>query len=277
MNKFDNYKSNKLDKRSNQLRLNVISAIKKYKRGHIGGAFSSIEIIRVIYDNFLKIEKKNFHPSSSNQFILSKGHGCLSLYSLLYDKKIISLKTLQSFTGFNSILGGHPENIIPSVNVSTGSLGHGFSIAAGIALGNKIKKKKNLQTYVLLGDGELNEGSIWECCLSIVKNNLTNLITLVDSNKMQSYGDTKEVMNLEPLNNKFKAFGFNVLEINGHNILQIKKAILKAKKNKKKPTVIICHTIKGRGLSFAENNIIWHYKSNFTLDEINKMTKELSF
>ena len=275
MNKLQKYKTEKLDKKSIQLRLNILTAVERFKRGHIGGAFSSIEIIRVIYDYFMKLKNKDYNPSSSNQFILSKGHGCLSLYSVLYDKKIISLRTLKSFTGLDSILGGHPEHIIPSVNVSTGSLGHGFSIAAGISLANKIKKNKSLYTFVLLGDGELNEGSIWECCLSIKKNNLTNLITLVDYNKMQSYGTTKEVMHLEPLGAKWKAFGFNVMEINGHNLNQIKKTISNAKKNKKNPTVIICHTVKGKGLSVAENNATWHYKSNFTEEEIFKVSKEL--
>lgn len=275
MHKLQKYKTEKLDKKSIELRLNILKAVERFKRGHIGGAFSSIEIIRTIYDYFLKFKNKNYNPSSSNQFILSKGHGCLSLYSVLYDKKIIDLKTLKSFTGLHSILGGHPEHIIPSVNISTGSLGHGFSVAAGICLANKIKKNKSLYTFVLLGDGELNEGSIWECCLSIKKNNLTNLITLVDYNKMQSYGTLKEVMQLEPLGAKWKAFGFDVLEINGHNLNQIKKAIFKAKKNKKNPTVIICHTVKGKGLLLAENNPTWHYKSSFTDEEILKISKQL--
>lgn len=275
MKNYKDAKNELLDEKSYKLRQNIITAIERYKRGHIGGAFSSIEIIRIVYDNFLKIKKKSSNPLNSDQFILSKGHGCLSLYSVLYDKGIINLETLKSFTGLNSILGGHPEHIIPSINVSTGSLGHGFSIAAGIALANKIKNKKSLYTYVLLGDGELNEGSIWECCLSIKKNNLTNLITLVDLNQMQSYEKTENVISLEPLVEKWRAFGFKVFEINGHNLAQIKKNIYTAKKNKKKPSVIICHTVKGKGFVPAENNKLWHYKSNFTENEIFSLRNNL--
>ena len=269
MNKIIKAKKIRLDKKSIKLRLHVIEALKKYKRGHIGAAFSCIDIIRVIYDKYLFSKKKKI-----GDFVLSKGHGCLALYSVLYDKGIISKNTLTSFTGSNSILGGHPEHFVPTINFSTGSLGHGFAFAAGMSVADKIRSI-NKKIFVLLGDGEINEGSIWETALSVKKHNLKNLITLVDYNKMQSYGSMKEVINLHPLKKKWESFGFKVLEINGHSINEIKKSINFAVKHKTKPIVIICHTVKGKGLKTAENNPAWHYKSNLETEELNQMEKIL--
>ena len=270
MNIIRKAKNIKLDKKSIQLRLNVLEALKKYKRGHIGAAFSCIDIIRVIYDKYLFSNKKKI-----NDFILSKGHGCLALYSVLFDKGIISKNTLRSFTGSESILGGHPEHFVPTINFSTGSLGHGFAFAAGMSIADKIKKDKK-KIFVLLGDGEVNEGSIWETALSVNKHKLTNLITLIDYNKMQSYGPMKEVINLHPLKKKWDSFGFKVLEVNGHSIKELKKSINFSIKYKVKPIIIICHTIKGKGLKTTENNPTWHYKSNLEKNEISQMERILS-
>ena len=248
----------------NQLSLekNIIDVFLKSKKGHLGSAFSSIELISVIYDFFVK-------KKSKNNFVLSKGHGCLALYSVLYEKKIISKKTLLSFCEFNSILGGHPEHFIPSIPFSTGSLGHGFSISAGISLANRIKN--NNKTFVLIGDGEINEGSIWEAFLSINKHRLNNLITLLDYNKMQSYGFNKDILKLEPLRKKFESFGFKVLEIDGHSRKDIYLSLKKAMNYKLKPTILICHTIKGKRVKFMENNPSWHYKSKINNEELKKL------
>ena len=262
-------KTIKLDNRSIYLRQIVLSCVTKKGRGHIGPALSMIEILRVLYDSILK--NKN---GERDRFILSKGHGCLGLYAILYDKGFIKKKYLEEFGTSKSILGGHPEHFIPGVEFSTGALGHGYPIASGVAKALRLKKKNNL-VFCLLGDGEINEGSVWEAALSVAKHKLNNLITMIDYNKMQSYDFNKTVLNLEPLAKKWKSFGFNVLESNGHDIKDIKKKILLAKKSSR-PPLIIFHTIKGRGIKSAENNRFWHHKSNLKKEELDKITEELN-
>ena len=258
----------RLDKKSIKLRQNIILALEKYRRGHIGPAFSCLEIMRIIFDNYL-IKKERL-----NDFILSKGHGCLALYSILYENKKIDKKTLLSFTGIDSILGGHPESFVPTVKFSTGSLGHGLSVGAGMSTADNILKN-NKKVFVLLGDGEINEGSVWEAAMFIAKHKLNNLITLIDYNKMQSYGKVKDITGLEPLKKKWESFQFNVLSINGHDLKEIKHSLNKAIKLKSKPTVIICNTIKGKGVKKIENVPEWHYKSNLTDEEINHLKNNL--
>ena len=207
-------KKTKLDQRSINLRKIVVSCLSKKGRGHVGPAMSMIEILRVIYDNFLKVTKKK-----RDRFILSKGHGCLALYAILYEKGLLK-KDLDSIGSFNSILGGHPEHFVPGIEFSTGALGHGFPLAAGVAKALKLKKL-NSTVFCLLGDGEINEGSVWETALSVSKHKLNNLITLIDYNKLQSYDFNEVVLNLEPLSDKWKSFGFKVFEADGHNIKDI--------------------------------------------------------
>ncbi len=258
-----------LDNRSKYLRSLVYLAVQNEKRGHIGPALSLIEILRVLYDDFLN--KKN------SKCILSKGHGCLALYAILFDKGFIKKKDLIKNCSFNGILGGHPEHDkINGVEISTGSLGHGLPIAVGMALASRIKKKLSYY-YVICGDGELNEGSIWESFLSASKHKLNNLIVFIDYNKFQSYGKTKEILDLEPLTQKLKSFNLLTLNVNGHDILEIKKAILKAQNQKKKPTAIVCHTVKGKGIPSAENQAKWHYKSPLSEQDIDEIKKSLNF
>mgnify|MGYP001377551761 CR=1 FL=1 len=184
-------------------------------------------------------------------------------------EKFFSKELLNNTSKIGSILGGHPEySKVPGVEVSTGALGHGMPIGVGMALAAKIRKQKH-KIYVIVGDGEINEGSIWESAMSASKHSLSNLKVFVDYNKIQSYGPTKDVLDLEPLVDKWKSFGFDVSEVNGHDINQLKKNIFKFKKNKiKKPSVTICHTIKGKGFYFAENNPYWHHKNSFKDEEI---------
>lgn len=259
----------KLDKKSKYLRQLVLSCLLKKGRGHIGSAFSMIEILRVLYEKILKSNKKK-----RDRFILSKGHGCLALYAILFDQGILKKKYLNEFGTMNSILGGHPEHMVPGIEFSTGALGHGFPIASGVAKALKLKKSNEL-VYCLLGDGEINEGSIWETALSVNKHNLNNLITMIDYNKMQSYDFNKYVLDLEPLTDKWKSFGFKVFEANGHNMKDIKNKILLSKKSKK-PPVIIFHTIKGKGLKVAENNRFWHHKSNLKKQEIINISNQVN-
>lgn len=251
--KINSSKKIKLDEKSIYLRKLILMCLKHEKRGHVGPAMSLVEILRVLYAKY--IDKKK------SKFILSKGHGCLALYAVLFDNGFISRKALESVGKFNSILGGHPEHDkINGVEISTGALGHGLPIAVGMALGSKIKKN-NYKYYVVCGDGEINEGSIWEAMLSASKHRLNNLILLIDYNKLQSYGFTKEILDLEPLTDKLKSFNFKVININGHSIKEIDNALKKANSSKTFPTAIICHTVKGKGIKEAESNPTWHHKS----------------
>ena len=195
---------------------------------------------------------------------------------MLAEKNFFSDSELLKFCHFDSILGGHPEyKIIPGVETSTGALGHGLPIAVGMAISAKIQKRKN-RVFVLVGDGEMNEGSIWEAALSAVKHKLNNLTVLIDYNKIQSYGFLNDVIQLEPLKMKLESFGFDVQEINGHDINMIKSSLNSDRNKKIKPNAVICHTIKGKGIKFAENNPNWHHKSQLTKEEIKEMYESIN-
>ena len=266
-NKILNSKKIKLDKKSIYLRKLILECLKSEKRGHVGSAMSLVEIIRVLYEKYIK--------KNNSKFILSKGHGCLALYAILYDKGFIKKKELLSVGKFNSNLGGHPEHDkVNGVEISTGALGHGLPIAVGMAIASKIKNTKK-QYFVVCGDGEINEGSIRESLLSASKHKLDNLIVLVDYNKLQSYGKNSEILDLEPLTDKFKSFNFNTFNINGHDIKEIDQCIKKVLRIKKKPSVIICHTVKGKGIKIAEGNPSWHHKSFLGENDLNEIEKSL--
>ena len=266
----------KLDSRSKDLRNNITRALLAANRGHFGSSMSLFEILRVLYDDIIFFDHKNPKNEKRDRVILSKGHGCLALYSILADKKFFNVKEFDKFLTLNSFLGGHPENDkVPGVEASTGALGHGLPIAVGMAISLKLKKN-NSKVFVILGDGELNEGSNWEAMMSANKHKLDNLKIIIDYNKIQSYGFVKNVLDLEPLNEKFKSFGFEVSEVNGHNIHELKKNFFKFKKQKiKKSSITICHTIKGKGFKVAENNPNWHHKNSFSEDEVKMINESL--
>ena len=238
--------------------------------GHVGAAMSLVEIMVVIYKKISKINSKNFKNKNRDRIILSKGHGCLVLYSILHECKILTKKTLNSYGKPDSILGGHPEHFVPGVEASTGSLGHGLPISVGLAISAKIKKEK-FKTIVIVGDGELNEGSNWEAMMMASKHKLDNLLLIIDYNKIQSYGFNKDILDLEPLKDKIKSFGFNTQEVDGHNLHKIEKKLDHVLK-KSKPSALICHTIKGKGIKVAENNPDWHYVKN-----LNQILKKIKF
>ena len=244
------------------IRLNILKITYKAKASHIGSCLSIVEILAVLYN---KILKKN------DRFILSKGHAALALYCTLYEKKIISLKTLDTFGSNKTVLMNHVSHKVKGVEFSTGSLGHGLPIAVGKALKFKINKEKN-KVFVLLSDGEMNEGTTWESLLFASHHKLDNLNIIIDYNKIQSMDFVKNVINIEPLKSKLLSFGANVLVVDGHNISKLHKALIK--KNKNKPKIIIANTIKGKGISFMENNNLWHYK-NPTLRELNDGLNEI--
>ena len=246
----------------------VIKMVQGGGRGHIGAAFSLIEILRVLYDDFLYFDSKNPKLENRDRFILSKGHGCLALYAILADKNFFPVEDTYEFCKSDSIFGGHPElGKVPGVEATTGALGHGLSIGSGIALGLKLKNQNN-RVVVVLGDGEINEGSIWEALLSISKHQLKNLLIIIDYNKMQSYGATSEVLDLEPLLDKLESFNLAVKEVDGHNVNEITEALKEFPYSETKASCIISHSIKGKGYLEAENNASWHHKSNMSEEEI---------
>ena len=260
-----------LDKRSRYLRKMVVKTLESGKRAHLGSAMSIMELIRVLYDDFLRYDITNLKDHNRDRFILSKGHGCLAQYVVLADKGFFDKKELLRFCHADSILGGHPEyGKIPGVEASTGSLGHGIPIGVGMALAAKLQNRKS-RVIIIVGDGETNEGSVWEAAMSAVKHKLSNLTVIIDYNKIQSYGFVSEVLDTEPMAEKWASFGFAVEEINGHDIPAIKKALPQLPFDNQKPTALICHTIKGKGFPFAENNPTWHHKSNLSNADIQKM------
>ena len=271
LNFLNPYKSPALDLRSLYLRKLIIRAFEGGMRGHLGSSMSLVEIMRVLYDDFLMYKTKDPEWVDRDRFILSKGHGCLAQYVLLADKGFISIDDLDKFCHHDGILGGHPEKSkVSGVEFSTGALGHGLPVGVGMAVAAKINNKK-YKIIVVTGDGETNEGSIWEAALSASQNKLDNFVWMIDYNKFQSYGQTKDVIQLEPLDQKIKSFGFNLIEVDGHNIEMIENALKTFSYNSSKPNAIICHTVKGKGFPFAEHNEDWHHKSNLKPEELNAM------
>ncbi len=231
------------------IRINILKKTFDAQTSHIGSCFSIVEILYVMY--FLKLKK-------NDTFVLSKGHAALALYSTLFEKKILSKKIFNSYGKNNSNLMSHVSHKVKGVEFSTGSLGHGLPYAVGKALGEKINGSQN-KVYVVISDGELNEGTTWESLLFSSFHELDNLYIIVDYNKIQSLDFVKNVLKIEPLNKKIKSFNCNVKTIDGHNTKNIFQS-LKLQKNKK-PNFIIANTIKGKGVDFMENTITWHYKA----------------
>ena len=262
-----------LQEKAKEIRIKTIEMVSKAKSAHIGSALSCTDIIVALYFNVLKIDPANPKKEDRDRFILSKGHACSCLYITLALKGFFHEEELKNYLKDGSFFTAHGNAEVPGVEVSTGSLGHGLSIGVGMALAAK-QNEKEYNVFVLLSDGECDEGSTWEAILSASHFKLNNLIAIVDYNKIQSFGRVKEVMDLEPFSEKWKTFGWNVQETNGHDIEQICTALLNATQQQHKPTVIIAHTIKGKGVSFMEDTIECHYLTP-TEEQIVKAIKEL--
>lgn len=264
-----------LDEMGIKLRRLILTAVASSGRGHIGPSMSILEVISTLYNDIMQHRPKEPDWNERDVFLLSKGHGCLALYAVLAQQGYFPIAELKTFCEFNSRLGGHPEwHSLPGVEFSTGSLGHGLAVAVGIAKAFKLKGSTQ-RVFVVLGDGELGEGSIWESAMHASKHSLSNLFVIVDFNSMQAYGKLDAVLPLGDLNLKLKAFGFNVIEINGHarnDILRLKGI----SKDINMPTAVIAHTIKGKGISVAENAIEWHHKAKITDSEVTKMLAGLN-
>jgi transketolase len=264
----------RLDSRSAALRRTIVRTLEAGQRGHVGAAFSIVEILRVLYDDVLRYDARNPRWAERDRFVLSKGHGCLALYAVLVDKGFFPEAELSRFCKSDGMLGGHPEHHIPGVEASTGSLGHGMSIALGFALNARSTRAPH-RTFVLIGDGESNEGSIWEAALSAGKHRLGNFVVLTDYNKHQSYGSTAEVQNLEPLADKWRAFGFAAVDVNGHDVPALREVLTAVPLDPTRPTAIICHTVKGKGIPFAENNMAWHHQNKVTPQDAERLLAAL--
>lgn len=253
-----------LEKESRLVRKKALDMVYKAKAGCLASSLSTVEILTVLYDKML---------TDGDRFILSKGHGCLALYAILADLGQFSKEHLDKFCLDGALLGGHPEITTPGIEASTGSLGHGLPIAIGITLANKIDNKPN-HVYCLLGDGECNEGSVWEAAMFAGQHKLSNLIAIVDYNKLQSSGRSDEIINMHPFADKWRAFNWNAIEVDGHDINGIITAFHKCLEEIEKPSVIIAHTVKGKGVSFIENNPEWHSLIP-TEDQYHKALEEL--
>ena len=262
MEKFTTETNRKLKEISRSLRRNIIETSSRAKIPHLGSCLSCVEILVYLYWIELSINPKKSDDPDRDRFVLSKGHGAPGLFQVLAEKGFFSKNELDKFGKNNSLFHEHPPKpgFIRGVEAATGSLGHGFPMALGMALSAKIQSKL-YKTYSLLSDGECNEGSIWEAALLAPKLKLSNLIAVVDYNKWQATGRSQEIMELEPLAEKWKAFGWFVQEINGHNFLEIHDSFLNIKNKKDKPSIIIANTIKGKGVSFMEDDNNWHYRT----------------
>jgi transketolase len=227
---------------------------------HIGSALSIADILSVLYLDILNINRFNLKDPKRDMFILSKGHACVSVYATLGLLDFFPISELDSYGKNDSNFMNHISHKVPGVEFSTGSLGHGLPFATGKALASKILNKKN-KIFVILGDGELDEGSNWEALLFASHHKLDNLIAIVDYNNLQSLTTVKDTLNLEPLKDKFESFGSHVIDVNGHDHLGLNKVIKEAIDIKDKPVVIIANTIKGKGVSYMENKVKWHYST----------------
>ena len=264
-----------LDDRSKYLRKLVVRALQGGERGHVGSSMSLIEIMRVLYDDILRYRPDEPKWRDRDRMILSKGHGCIALYVMLADKGFIPMEALDTFCRRDSILGGHPEaGKVPGVEASTGALGHGLSIGVGMALAARIQKRDS-RVVVVMGDGEINEGSVWEAALCAGKHRLSNLTAVIDYNKIQSAGPTREIQDLEPLLDKWRAFNFAAVDVDGHDVEALRKAFQSLPLDQERPSAIICHTVKGKGISFAEHDATWHHKSKIGQDVVAKLFAEL--
>ena len=267
---------NDLKKLSNEIRKNIIEQVYSAQSGHPGGALSSVEILTALYFNQMNINPQKPDDENRDRFVLSKGHASAGLYATLAERGFFDKCELKKFRKLGSILQGHPDmKHVPGVDMTSGSLGQGLSVANGMAMVSKLDKR-GYRVYCLVGDGEIEEGQIWEAAMTSSHYKLDNLCVIVDNNNLQIDGEVSEVMSIYPVKEKFESFGFEVFEVNGNDIDELITVLQKAKTIKNKPTAIIAKTIKGKGVSFMENQVGWHGKApkeeeyKLAIEELNK-------
>lgn len=250
-----------LEKIAKNVRMSIIEEVYRGKSGHPGGALSCVDILTALYFNQMNLNPKEPKAEGRDRFVLSKGHASPALYAVLAERGYFKKEELVTFRNIESKLQGHPDmNKVPGVDMTTGSLGQGLSAANGMAMASKLNQD-GFRVYCLLGDGEIEEGQVWEAAMTAVHYKLDNLCVIVDNNNLQIDGEIGNVMSPYPIDEKFRSFGFEVLTIDGHNLKDILEAFHKARETKGKPTAIIAKTIKGKGVSFMENQVGWHGKA----------------
>lgn len=250
-----------LQRIANEVRRGIIETVYNAQSGHPGGSLSCADILTVLYFNQMNVDQKKPNDENRDRLVLSKGHCSPALYSVLAQKGYFDKSELKNFRKLDSFLQGHPDmKKVPGVDMTTGSLGQGLSAAVGMALGSKMNQA-GCRIYCILGDGEIEEGQIWESCMAAYKNKLDNLCVVLDNNNLQIDGNVQDVAGLDNIEGKFKNFGFNVINVDGHNISNLIDAFDTAKQTKQVPTIIIAKTVKGKGVSFMENQAGWHGKA----------------
>ena len=268
-------KIEELKKIANEIRLDIIKTVYHAQSGHPGGSLSCADILTVLYFNQMNINPQDPKADGRDRFVLSKGHCSPALYSTLAKRGYFSEEQLETFRKIDSNLQGHPDmNKVVGVDMTSGSLGQGLSVANGMALSSKMDSK-GYRVYCLLGDGEIEEGQVWEAAMTSSKYKLDNLCVIVDNNNLQIDGEIKNVKGLNKIEEKFESFGFNVITVNGNNIEQLIDGFDRAKMKKGMPTAIIAKTVKGKGVSFMENNASWHGKAP-NEEEYNLAVQELT-
>jgi transketolase len=245
---------------ANRIRRRVLTMICRAKSSHIGSVFSCVDVLAVLYDKILRVDPARPDWPGRDRFILSKGHACAGLYAALAERRFFPESWLNEFFADGGRLAGHATHWgVPGVEVSTGSLGHGLSLGCGMALAGK-RDRPSYRVFVMLSDGECDEGSTWEAALFAPHHGLDNLVAIVDFNKIQSFGRVRDVLNLDPFAAKWESFGWSVREIDGHDYAQIEGALGTIPHRSGKPTCIVANTVKGKGVSFMEDKILWHYR-----------------
>ncbi len=262
-----------LENKAKQIRRLIIQMLAKAGSGHPGGSLSSTDLITALFFMILRHNPKEPNWPDRDRFHMSKGHCCPLWYAVLAESDYFPIEKLWSLRQLGSILQGHPDRRTPGVTVASGSLGQGLSVALGMSLAAKVDKK-DYRVYCLLGDGEIQEGNIWEAAMASSHYKCDNLCAMLDYNGYQIEGKTKDIMNLEPMSAKWQAFGWHTIEIDGHNMKEILSAYDEANTVKGKPTIIIAHTIKGKGVSFMENVLDFHGRAP-TNEEAERALKEL--
>jgi transketolase len=259
-NKNNNLENRTIQRLAKAIRCHALKLVHQADASHIGSCLSMADLLAVLYGKVLKFDSRNPHWNDRDRVIISKGHSAAIVYSVLYESGFFPIEWLETYCKNGSKLAGHVSHCVPGIEVSTGSLGHGLPIGCGMALAGK-RDGRSYRVFVILSDGECNEGSNWEAAIFAPHHQLDNIIVVVDYNKIQGFGLNKEVLDLHPLDEKWMSFGWAVREIDGHNYQQIENALTNVPFEINKPSVIIAHTVKGKGVSFMENQLAWHYKS----------------
>ncbi len=277
---MDYSKEKQLSLIAEEVRINVLDAVTAAGSGHIGGSLSIADILTVLYFDEMNVDTTQPKWPERDRLVLSKGHCSPALYGVLAEKGFIPKEELKNFRNIHSMLSGHVEYHVPGVDMSTGSLGQGLSAAVGMSLAARVDKK-DYRVYAILGDGEIEEGQVWEAAMCAGFYKLDNLVAIVDNNNLQIDGTLDSVMSSYPIDKKFEAFNWNVINVDGHNVKDIKAALDLAKEKKGMPTAIIAKTVKGKGVSFMENEAGWHGKAtnqeqhDEAVAEIKKRIEEL--